>query len=127
MISMADAFLSSPASAARSAVRALASRVADGRGSALAFRGGRGNARGGLGPEPCLFGLRIVVTKGSAPDLAVAEYDPLLGRQSLEPHRAVRVQLRRRDADFGAEAELAPVVEARRRVDENAARIDFAE
>src|SRR5205807_8628851 len=59
-------------------------------------------------------------------DLPVAANDELLGRQLSKAHRPEGVELRRRDPDLRSEAELAAVVEARRRVHDDAARLDLA-
>src|SRR5689334_4655662 len=60
-------------------------------------------------------------------DLACPQDDPLAAGQALQPDRAARMQLVRRDADLGAEAVFVAVGEARRRIDHHRARVDFAE
>src|SRR5690606_33627196 len=71
---------------------------------------------------PCF----LVPCPGRLPDLALAVYHPLQGGEAAQPHRPVGVELRRADADLGPEPELAAVVEAARRVDHDAARVDLA-
>ena len=61
----------------------------------------------------------------SDPDLTVALDDPLGRRQLGQGHRAAGVQLLGRDADLGAEAELAAVGEAGARVDHDGGRVDL--
>src|SRR5438445_5918193 len=63
----------------------------------------------------------------SRPDLSAAADHKLGGGEAFGAHRAVGVEARRRDADFGAEAELATIGKPRRRVDEHGRGIDFAE
>src|SRR5690606_31322843 len=50
-------------------------------------------------------------TNDSRARLAVPPHQPFIGGQAFERHRAPRMQSPRRDADFGAEAELAAVGE----------------
>src|SRR6186997_2577371 len=60
----------------------------------------------------------------SAADLTVARDDVLGGGHLLKSHRTARVQLLRRDADLGPEAELAPVGEPGRRVHDDCGGVD---
>ena len=64
-------------------------------------------------------------TGASDPDLTVALDDPLGRRELGQGHRAAGVQLLGRDADLGAEPELAAVGEARARVDHDRRRVDL--
>src|SRR5690242_268703 len=70
---------------------------------------------------------RPVALNLSGTHVSVAEHDPLLRREALEPHGPARVQLVGGDADLGAEAVLEAVGEAGRRVHHHRARIDLAE
>src|SRR3954464_10343902 len=54
--------------------------------------------------------------------LSVANYDVLLRRQSLEPHRAARMQLVGGDADLCAQAVFIAVGKARRGIPHHRAR-----
>src|SRR5207253_1920909 len=63
----------------------------------------------------------------SGPDLALAQHDPLLGRETLQPHRPARMELVGGDADLRAEAVLEAVGEARAGVDHHARGIDLAQ
>src|SRR5262245_36661897 len=132
MISTFSAFLSSAASAIASATRH--DPVGSAAFAALAFAGVvRALAAGARDAPPLVrlpppsffpFFTRVDATRSPSPpasaaDLSLSVRDPLLRAELLEPHRAVRVELRRRDAHLGAEPELAAVVEPRRRVHEH--------
>src|SRR5215472_19266510 len=62
----------------------------------------------------------------STANLSVPLHDPLHGGEGDEPHGAPPVEAAGRDAELGAQAELAPVVEAGRRVDGDASGVDLA-
>jgi hypothetical protein len=62
----------------------------------------------------------------SWPRLPAAMYAVFESRQLLDADRAPRVQPASRDADLGAEAELAAIGELRRGIVQNDRRIDFA-
>src|ERR1051325_7368907 len=76
--------------------------------------------------------LRAPSRKGRAPatilpaDLSIAIDNILVAAQFLQPARPAGVELVRADADFGAEAKLITVVEARAGVDHYCGGIDLA-
>ena len=59
--------------------------------------------------------------------MARAAHYPLRARELRQTHRAASVQLLGRDADFGAEPELAPIREARGGIDHDDRRVDLGE
>src|SRR4051794_22787386 len=63
-------------------------------------------------------------TRGLRADVPRSPHDVLERAQLAQPDRAARVELLRRVADLGAEAELAAVGEPRRGVDVDAGRVD---
>src|SRR5437867_651475 len=73
----------------------------------------------------CVGGLSLLPASG--PDLPGAADDKLGRGESFGPHRTVGVELGGGDADLGAEAELASVGKARRRVDHDGRRVDLGD
>src|SRR5262245_14838465 len=121
MISTAPAFFSSPACAARSAMRWA---LAEGRAvtpAPSARSRGRGRVLG-LGAfnftDNCI---------PSATNLPFSEHDPLFRGQTLEAHGAICVKFRRGNTDLGSEAELASIVETSRGVHQHAAGVRLVE
>ena len=86
----------------------------------------RSRTSGTEAKRSAMSGDGLLCETGSAADLAVAPDDVLVGGELAQAHRAARVQLLRRDADLGAEAELLAVGEARRRVHDHRGRVDLA-
>src|SRR5688572_24432985 len=120
MISTSEAFLSSAAVAA-----AMAMRCASSEGPSWRAFGGGADVRAGR--FSAAFARFFTAMSSSTPDLPLAHDDPLLGGQAVEPHGTVGVELRGRNPDLRAQAELAAVVEACRSVDEHAAGVDLAQ
>src|SRR5258706_2537635 len=77
------------------------------------------------GADCRILPARSSTTSGA--HLAVAQHDPLLRGEALEPNGPARVQLVGRDADLGAQAVLVTVGEAGRRVHHHRARVDLAQ